>query len=351
MVRIIDKVGFASPVEVVSLLVPSDWRFEGQVTWHPENKACLDPNSISSITYHATSPNGLLSLERFPTSFWLWSTNTNSTDSPCPTREPTSAASYIKDQLLPQVRPDAQVISAQPLPEMSRLTTELAERNNAAAINFGQQVTAKADCARVLFEYRLDGHSVQESILGTIITLSTRRPLVVYDKKSASKTSTKYAEVFTIHASDFYASRAPLEQTDASNAVFARILLSARFNPVWVAGRKEIVTQLKDSGDDSEGPLPQGKLVPLSERELAEAYRRQAEARLPNARQFDPGVLTLETFIDPNTNQSVELNGGFEFAWSNNNDEFILTNDPHFNPTAELQGSWTQLKHVAAPKH
>jgi len=346
MVHIVDKTGFSAPTEVLSLLIPSDWKFEGQITWHPENKSCLDPNSISSITYRVSSSDGLLSLQRFPTSFWMWTTNTNSADSPCPTHEPVSAVFYIKEQLLPQVRSNAQIISAQSLPEMSRITTEIAERNNAAAINFGQQVTAKADCARVIYEYSLEGHSVQESILGTIVTMSTRRPIVVYDKKSASKSSTKYADSFTIHASDFYASRAPVEQLESSDIVFARILLSARINPLWIAGRKEIVTHLKDSGDDSEGPLPQGKLIVMSEREIVEAYRRQAEARLPNARQFDPAVVPLETFLDTKTNQSVELNGGFDFAWFNNNDEYILTKDPNFNPALELKEPWTQLKHL-----
>jgi hypothetical protein len=52
-------------------------------------------------------------------------------------------------------------------------------------------------------------------------------------------------------------------------------------------------------------------------------------------------VLPLEAFVDPQTNKAVELNGGFAFAWSNHQDEYILSNEPSFNPG----GGWTRLLH------
>jgi hypothetical protein len=125
----------------MTMLIPADWKFEGQVKWHPENSSCPDSENLSSITFRAASPDCLLSFERFPNSFWMWITNSVAADPPCPLHEPVSAEAYVTDQLLPEVRSGARVLSTQPEREMSRITTELVRRGNATAIGLGQYVT------------------------------------------------------------------------------------------------------------------------------------------------------------------------------------------------------------------
>jgi hypothetical protein len=61
---------------------------------------------------------------------------------------------------------------------------------------------------------------------------------------------------------------------------------------------------------------------------------------------YDPAVLPLESFIDPGSNEKVELNGGFSFVWANHNDEYILSNDASFNPSVTFNENWTQLKRM-----
>jgi hypothetical protein len=347
MVRIVDKTGLSEPSEVMSMLIPADWKFEGQVDWHPENSSCPDPESISSITFRVTSPDGLLFFERFPNVFWMWITNSMAADPPCPLHEPVSAESYVAEQLLPQVRPGAHILSAQPEREMSRVTTELVKRGNATAIGLGQHVTLKADCIRVTYEYGIDGHPVEESMLGTLITMSNRRPTGISGKANSGR----YSDYYSIHASDFYASRAPQEQLESSSITFARILISSRANPRWITGRKEIVSRLRHDRENSGGAVPRGRLPEMTDQQVADAYRRQAESRMPKARGYDPSVLPLEPFVEPKTNKTVELNGGFEFAWSNNLDEYILTNDSKFSPAVEFKENWTQLQHPASSQH
>jgi hypothetical protein len=347
MVRIVDNTGLSEPAEVMSMLIPADWKFEGQVNWHPEKSSCPDTENISSITFRVASSDGLLFFERFPNAFWMWITNSMAADPPCPLREPASAETYVAEQLLPEVRPGAHILSVQPEREMSRVTTELAKQGNATAIGLGQRVTLKADCIRVTYEYLIDGHAVQESMLGTLITMSNRRPAVISRKADSGK----YSDYYSIHASDFYASRFPQEQSESSGVIFARILISSRANPRWIAGRKEIVSRLRHDRDNSTGALPRGRLPEMTDQQVADAYRRQAESRMPKARGYDPSVFPLEPFVDPKTNEMVELNGGFEYAWSNNLGEYILTNDSKFSPEVEFKENWTQLKHPALPQH
>jgi hypothetical protein len=347
MVRIVDNAGLSEPAEVMTMLIPADWKFEGHVKWHPENSSCPDSENLSSITFRAASPDGLLSFERFPNTFWMWITNSIAADPPCPLHEPVSAETYVTDQLLPEVRSGARVLSAQPEREMSRITTELVRRGNATAIGLGHYVTLQADCTRVTYEYRIDGHTVQESMLGTLITMSNRRPANFSGKGNSGKSS----EYYSVHASDFYASRTPQEQAEPNGIIFARILISSRANPRWIAGRKEIVSRLRHDPEHPDGALPRGKLPEMTGQQVADAYRRQAEARMPHAKAYDPSVLPLETFIDSRTSETVELNGGFEFAWSNNFDEYILTNDSKFSPAVEFKEDWVPLRHAAPPQH
>ncbi len=91
MVRIVDKTGLSEPAKVMGMLIPADWKFEGHVKWHPENSSCPDTENISSITFRVTSPDGVLSFERFPNTFWMWITNSMVVDTSCPLHEPVSA--------------------------------------------------------------------------------------------------------------------------------------------------------------------------------------------------------------------------------------------------------------------
>lgn len=342
MVRIVDETTFSEPTEVMSLLIPADWKFVGETKWFLENRSCPEMENISAVIFHVISPDGLSSLERFPNSFWTWVTGPAAENpnrkNPCPLHEPMSPGAYVSDQLLPKVRPGARILSIQPEDEMTRAVMEAVKRSNATALYLGQNVTAKAECARVTYEYPTDGQIIRESIIGTVITFISRRPVSMSHGKG---NSVPYSDFYTIHASDFNASRAPETQLQSSGVIFARIMMSLRTNPRWIAGRRLIASRLAHDAENAGGALRHNTLPDMTDQQILDAYRKQSEARLPTAREYDPSVLPLESFVDPQTNKAVELNGGFAFAWSNHEDEYILSNEPSFNPG----GGWTQLLH------
>jgi hypothetical protein len=41
-----------------------------------------------------------------------------------------------------------------------------------------------------------------------------------------------------------------------------------------------------------------------------------------------------------------ELSNQYGNAWMNGSNEYVLSDDPNFNPQSVLNGSWTQLEHV-----
>lgn len=348
MVRIVDSDTFSEPIEVTRMLIPADWKFEGKAKWFLENRACPEMENISAVTFRVQSPDGLWSLERFPNSFWTWAVNPviegEEHKNRCPFHEPVSPASYVSDQLLPKMRPGAQILFEQPATEMSRAVTEILKHSNATAVYLKNE-TAKAECARVTYEYPEGGKFIRESILGTMITMISRRPVYI---STGRQNSVRYSDYYSIHASDFNASRVPDGESGTSEAIFARIMMSLRANPRWIAGRREVASHLAHSPEDSEAVLRHNELPEMTDQQIASAYQKQVEARTPTAKEYDPSVLPMESYIDPGTNEGIELNGGFAFGWTNHRDEYILTNEANFNPAAQFNEDWILLRHATS---
>jgi len=56
--------------------------------------------------------------------------------------------------------------------------------------------------------------------------------------------------------------------------------------------------------------------------------------------------LSSVTYRDPLTGQAMELSNQCGHAWRNGNHEYIMSDDPNFNPNAQLSGNWNELRAV-----
>lgn len=346
MVRIMDQTGLSEPTEVLRMFIPADWKFEGRAKWLPENVSC--PENITAVTFRASSPDDRFALERFPETFWMWVSNAPADAiqrrTSCPLREPVSAEDYFTEEILPEARPGSRILSTLQLQEFSTAQKEQLERAHPAPLNFGNDVTTSADSVRINYEYLDLGQTIHEFMVGTIFSMRSRSDLWPFFNKGP-----KYADFYWIHASDIYATRAPQEDSQ-SGAVLARILASLRGNPRWSAGRDDVMERVMRSRPTAGEPLPVGKSDQATEKQIAESYRLQAQSQLTRARLYDGAARPMELFVEPVTKASAELNGGFAFAWCNNKDEYILTNDANFNPEEKFKESWTQLQRAASPQ-
>jgi hypothetical protein len=55
-------------------------------------------------------------------------------------------------------------------------------------------------------------------------------------------------------------------------------------------------------------------------------------------------IREVDEYYNPFQGQGVELPGGYNHAWSSNLGEYILTDDPFFNPNIETNLNWEMLK-------
>jgi hypothetical protein len=62
--------------------------------------------------------------------------------------------------------------------------------------------------------------------------------------------------------------------------------------------------------------------------------------------EADQNIRGVQTFRDPSTGQTMELSSQYDHAWLNGANEYVMSDDPNFNPNAQLSGSWNQLQAV-----
>jgi hypothetical protein len=54
----------------------------------------------------------------------------------------------------------------------------------------------------------------------------------------------------------------------------------------------------------------------------------------------------VQTFRDPGSGRTVELSNMYDHAWANGADQYIVTDDPNFNPNGHVNGNWGELQLV-----
>ena len=62
--------------------------------------------------------------------------------------------------------------------------------------------------------------------------------------------------------------------------------------------------------------------------------------------EADQNIRGVQTFRDPSTGHTMELSNQYDHAWLNGANEYVMSDDPNFNPNAQLSGSWNQLQAV-----
>jgi hypothetical protein len=57
-------------------------------------------------------------------------------------------------------------------------------------------------------------------------------------------------------------------------------------------------------------------------------------------------IRQVQTFRNPSTGATYELSNQYDHAWLNGQNEYVMSDDPNFNPNGNLSGSWSQMQLV-----
>jgi hypothetical protein len=342
--QLVDQYGFARPMEVARLLVPVDWKFEGVVAWGAA-KGC-PPDMVKSAG-SATSTDGLSAFSFLPSHTWQWwddpraqqraasTGGQSSTQTGCAAAPLMGAVDYLRQSIIPQFRQGARVVATEPMPKLAQSLTSEAQTAAAGAIQARMETGVRVDAGRVKIAYEINGHPVEEWIMATVQVVA--KPMGMGGQNG---------NWYNVSASRIFAYRTPAGKLDSEPALFGTILGSITNNPNWTAAATRI--QMGTAKAEQKGTADRirirSDLANTQNNAINARYQQISESEDKQSEEFAQTQRGLQWYTDPNTHEKVEMSYGYRHSYTNGNGEYILNDDPNFNPGKYFNGTWTQLE-------
>ena len=320
-------------LEMLRLLVPVGWQFQGGCRWLLDN-----PGMPAAVDIQLSNPHGAEAFAVLPNMNFTWSDNpmtrlthpTGSRYFGAEVRQPVGIGEALRDLVLPRYRAnfeDLQVLVEEPLPDLPQ------QVRSEAPVSGGW-----AEGGKVRIRYTLHGQPFDEEIYGVVEAF--RAPIA---------TLLGPVEVIFWFVDYLFSFRAAADRLDATADLFAVMIASFQLNPDWYAAYKSIVHQLAQMQIQRIRHIGQiGQIYAQTGREIREQnlqdwYARQdVYDRLATDRSR--AIRGVDGFYDPHREEVVELPSGYGNAWANNLGEYILTESLDFNPNLHSNLHWEPMK-------
>src|ERR1700722_2405732 len=156
----------ANNMRAFTIQVPAGWKFTGMIA---RPGGCHAPRvAAEGLAFTALSPDGVTAWEKLPGMSWAWASDgTNPGNPKCKPVKIATAAGFLLNIAIPNMRPDAKNIRVIPI------DPKVQQAMDAANQRFKSQATAQSrqmvDSARVRLQYTLKGKPVEE-LIGTLVS-------------------------------------------------------------------------------------------------------------------------------------------------------------------------------------
>jgi hypothetical protein len=341
MVEIPDEQGFERPVVALRFLAPTDWRIEGGVRW---NLPLQCQAELATVHVRASAPDGALAFEILPARVWLWWDDPAEVEywrmgagpgNQCAIAPPMGAADFLAQSLPGTFRPPFQVIGVEPLPEMAAALA--AEAEQLAALNTPFQT----DAARLRVRY--DDGASEEWLTAGVLQMAMQ----AMSSGAAMQGRIAMATQYISSASRVFGLRAPAGRLDQQERLFATVVASVQVNPLWDAALNRLALNLAQIQIESAAERSRiwSEAAAEVSRVRIAAWESQQASQDDIAQAWSQTMRGVETFAEPGDAVTVELQSGFDNAWSNGVGEYVLSDRPSFNPnTVFTNQNWTRME-------
>jgi hypothetical protein len=330
----------------VDLMVPTTWQFKGEVRWNGGLGGCFA--DIEAVFMLAQNPDGSVTFEGIPDFTWQYSDDPTSQRAmmqenqggtkvglkPCPVLRPMRAEDFLRQAAIPKLRSGKQVVSVEPLPEFNRLVRGRLGLAPQTGGDSTQSGAVRTDAARARLEYEENGKTIEEWLSAVIVVriIPVGRGINTYD----------------CHALMLLSMRAPKGQLDVNDRLFKLMASTIQHEPKWDAQVQPMIAKLYQAKQQEEAK--RSAIIAAFQQHVAETINGvvQNQQRGANAAAFgqDQLIRGVQTFRDPSTGGTFELSNKYDHAWLNGSNEYVMSDDPNFNPNGQLNGSWTSLQPV-----
>lgn len=352
-VQIIDRQGFEKPMPAMSMLVPTDWSFDGQIRYAQK---IGDPSELVHLAFRAASPDGRLAIEMFPGWSWAWaddammrqaiqSQNAMSARMGGAQTEvgpPMSARDFLARVAVPRLRRGAKLLGIEPIPELDPPLQAQVKQAQALAAQAGVQMRLKADQARARIQLAQGKPPAEEWLTAVVFVRSTAMPSM-----NSGTGQMAQSAMYQSTADQLFALRAPAGELSGHEKLFRTVLSTVRVDPTWQARVTQV--QANMSASNVQSARDRSKIIAQSAEEqrraIREGYENRQRSEARNAEHFSDAMRGVQTFHDPRTGEDVKLSNQYAHAWVSGNGEYVMS-DSAGNPGQVLQGNWTELQPI-----
>jgi len=327
----------------IELLIPSGWDFKGAVRMYSGETGCY--SEAFSVFWEATSKDGITKFQGNPNYAWQYSddpqelhkltdpnrrTHTgNATNDLCPVSKPLSAEQYFRQVVLSDLKPAMTVESVEPFPALEQIVRQ---RNGLPPADSGNG-GARVDAIRVRLAFQKDDKPMELWYSVALVTQTFR---------------VGRGYLYDLHAVGQVALGAPKGEIDARDKLFKVVVGSIQPLPRYTAFTNKWIASYYQTQATKEAAMD--RIQADLDNFITQTYQHMsANAQRVSDIGFhatDQNLRDVQTYRDPSTGRTFELSNQYGHAWLNGADQYVMSDDPNFNPNATLSGSWNELQPV-----
>ena len=343
-VKIVDK-SMGKEMPAYDLMIPTTWQFKGWIALGSAEGGCFA--DMFATVGDAKNADDSIEFQMLPQYTWQYMDDPagqqqmqmqNRKDAqfgmkPCPVRAPIPAAEFIRQDLIAKYRKDKTVVSIDPFPELDQIVRYRLGLPPTAAGCGASGI--RVDAARARLAYNDDkGQPVEEWIAAAIVvrTIPTGGRGAAYDW----------------HAIMVMFYQAPKGKLDANDRLFKLMASTIRPEPEWQKASNQFIATLYQKKQAE--LAKQSQIVWQFQQHVVQTINgvvANSQAGANHAVYGESQIIrSVQTFRDPSTGATFELSNQFDHAWLNGANEYVMSDDPSFNPNSSLNGNWTQLQVV-----
>ncbi len=329
----IDKQG--TGIEAFRMLIPVDWKFEGGINWILNN-----PSMPATAAFRVHKTSRVEEFEVFPNQPFFW-TNNEMLLSMFPigsryfgneVHPPVDPLEALKKIVIPRFRQDVhelKIIREQPLPELAK--------SLGAGMQSQPGVSASADGAKISIEYKRNGIPIEEEIYGVVEQISF--PI---QSMYGYVTNTIW---FIDYIFSFKARKGKLE---ANTKLFQTIAFSFKLNPLWFSKYNQVIEYLAQREIQQIRNIGQlSRIISQTHNEISdmmmESYNQRQAVTDRISENFSDYIRGVDRYYNPIEERPVELPSGYQNAWTNSLSEYIVSENPDYNPNIGSNLNWQRM--------
>jgi hypothetical protein len=332
-----------APWSAIEMLIPSTWDFKGAVRMYGGKTGCFS-ESFSEL-WEAKSDDGVTKIQGVPNYAWQYSDdpqelhnltdpnrrthNGNKTNDLCAVSKPLNAEQYFRQIMLNDLTPAMTVVSIEPFPVLEQIVRQRYGLTPPDSGNGG----ARVDAIRLRLAFQKDDKPME---LWYSVALVTK----TYHVGRGS--------LYDMHAVGQIALGAPKGKLDANDKLFKVVLSSIQPTPRYTAYSNKWIASYYQTQANKEAKMDQIQ-ADLDNFATQTYLHMSANAQRVSDIGFhaaDQNLRDVQTYRDPSTGRTFELSNQYNHAWLNGANQYVMSDDPNFNPNSALPGSWNELQPV-----